>query len=267
MTYKQIIRGMNKFGAAAEDVCHSTLGVSPEDISENVVLSPGWPPERIFPEESIELIQSASPLYKFKIYKIKLGDSEFTYFKAGYSAAIVLDAVLLLGLTKCKQLLFLSSVGALDENMEIGDILVPEYSASGDGACRYLEDDFISAQFIKNRYPDPIFQQKLVSVVSDICESEAVPWHFAKVFCTDSIVAEYNHLDTISGMGYNSLDLESAAAFSAAKIAGIRAAALMNISDNASKEKSLMSDRSEDTNRRKHITRSAMASIIKKLYE
>lgn len=266
MTYQQIIRGMNKFGASTEDVCRSTLGIAPEDINNNVVLSPGWPPERTFPAESIEVVQPASPLFKCKIYNITLGSTKFTYFMSGYSAAVVLDAVLLLGLTNCRRLLFLSSVGALDAKMDIGDILIPEYTASGDGACRYLEDDFTSSDFIKDRYPDAELHQKLMDVTFQVCRAENVPWHPGKVFCTDSIVAEYNHLHRIQDMGYNSLDLESAAAFAAAKLSGIKAVGIMNISDNAVKDMSLMADRSADMGHRKRVARSAMASIIKKVF-
>lgn len=51
---------------------------------------------------------------------------------------MVLDAVLLLGMTECENILFLSSIGALSEKIGIGDIIIPEYSVCGDGASRYI---------------------------------------------------------------------------------------------------------------------------------
>lgn len=49
-----------------------------------------------------------------------------------------MDYILSLGVTKCKNLVFLGSSGSLDENIKISDIVVPKYSICGDGASRYL---------------------------------------------------------------------------------------------------------------------------------
>lgn len=51
---------------------------------------------------------------------------------------MVLGILSLLGISKCKRIIFISSVGALDTEIGIGDIVIPEYSVSGDGASRYI---------------------------------------------------------------------------------------------------------------------------------
>ncbi|QAT63192.1 hypothetical protein EQM13_17285 [Acidilutibacter cellobiosedens] len=55
-----------------------------------------------------------------------------------------MDALLTLGVTSCQQIIFIGSVGSLDDNIGIGDIVIPEYSVCGDGASRYISSDSLN---------------------------------------------------------------------------------------------------------------------------
>lgn len=67
-------------------------------------------------------------------------------------------------------------------------------------------------------------------------------------------------------MGYDSLDMESAAAFKAANLLQIPIAALLNVSDNSAAGKSLMTRRSEEEiSRRRFVSREVMANILSEL--
>lgn len=260
-----ILDCLRKFGTSNEEICLNTLGITPEKINGTVILSPGWPPERLFATCEIKELVQASPLFGYKIWDIRQSDISLTYIKTGFGAPVVMDCMLLLGLTgKCKQIFFVSSAGGLTDEMNIGDIVLPEYSACGDGASRYLTDDLQSDHFGEKQYPyDPLFR-KVVSATRDICQNHDVRWHLGRTFCVDTIVAQYAHLDQIQEEGYNSVDMESGAAFKAANMLGIPIVAILNVSDSAAQEKkSLMAKRTDEEKKyRKYVAGEIIPQII-----
>ena len=265
MDHQSILSGMEKFGATPEEICLNTLGVSADKIHKNILLSPGWFPERMFPTNEIDEIVQSSPLFQYRIWNIMHNNINMTYVKTGFGAAVVLDALLLLHLTgRCKRIMFLSSVGGLSEEFGIGDIVLPEYSACGDGASRYLSDDFLRDGFGEKQYPENQFFVRLTGVTKSVCKHNNVKWHFGKTFCTDTIVGQYNHLSKIVGMGYNCVDMESAAAFKAAGMLEIPMVALLNVSDNSVVgNKSLMSSRTDNEQEyRRFVARKVIPQII-----
>ncbi|MCI8485426.1 MAG: phosphorylase, partial [Lachnospiraceae bacterium] len=261
-----LLLNMTMFGATIEEICLHTLGVSADNINENVIVSPGWQPERLFHANVINQIVQSSPLFGYKIWNIE--HRNITYIKTGFGAPVVLDALLLLGLTKCRKILFVSSVGALSSEMNIGDIVIPEYSASGDGAGRYLSNHLFQDIFGEKQYPHNDLFQFLINETKRICEINSVKWHLGKTFCTDTIVAQYNHLESIIEMGYNSIDMESAAAFKAAKMMNIPIAALLNVSDNSTMNKSLMTDHNNQSEKeyRKFVRSEIFPQIIENVF-
>lgn len=267
MNKMYLLDSIHKFGTSVEDICRSTLGLSPSQVQETVLLSPGWVPERLFAAAGIEECVSTSPLFGYKIWNIRRDGRCATYIRCGFGAPVVMDAVLLLGLTgRCKRMLFVSSTGAISEGIGIGDLLVPEYSAAGDGAGRYLQEDFLRDTFGEKQYPERELFSRLVDATRAACARHSIPWHTGRTFCTDTIAAQYSHIDRISQLGYNSLDMESAAAFKAANLLHIPIAALLNVSDNSAAGKSLMTRRSEEEiSRRRLVSRTVMAEILTEL--
>lgn len=250
MDYNRLLASMKKFGATAEEICLNTLGIRADCICEKVVVSPGWQPERLFAVDEIELVVQSSPLFGFKIWNVNHKGVCITYIRTGFGAPMMMDALLLLGLTKCKRVIFISSVGALSTEINIGDIVIPEYSAGGDGASRYLANDLLSDSFGEKQYPDNNLFNLLVEKTKDICGKNNVNWHLGRTLCVDTIVAQYNHLENIIHMGYNSIDMESAVAFKVGKLMGIQVVALLHVSDNSVIDKSLMTDRSTQEERK-----------------
>lgn len=267
MNGNNLLKSIHRFGLTAEDICRNTLGVDIGQIRETVLLSPGWVPERLFSAAEIEECVSASPLFQYKIWDVRRGGRCATYVRCGFGAPVVMDAVLLFGLTgRCNRMLFVSSVGAVSEEMEIGDLLAPEYSAAGDGAGRYLEEDFLRDTFGERQYPERALFARLVDAARAACAKHSVRFHIGRTFCTDTIAAQFGHIDRIVQMGYDSLDMESAAAFKAANLLQIPIAALLNVSDNSAAGKSLMTRRSdEEISRRRFVSREVMANILTEL--
>ncbi|MBQ4050590.1 MAG: phosphorylase [Oscillospiraceae bacterium] len=269
LSRETLLEGMRKFGGSDSEICRNTLGISPEEICENIVISPGWTPDRLFPAESIRKVIEATPLFRFQLWTVDHEGCRFTWVKAGFGAPMVMDALILLGLTgRCKKVLFVSSVGGLDPGFGVGDLLIPEYSVSGDGACRYLTDDLADC-FGEHQLPDRELFLALHSAAGKICRQQDVSLHMGHPFCTDTIAAQYGHLDRIAAMGYDCLDMESAAAFKAAGILGIRIAALLNVSDNSSASgKSLMNTRSgKEQDYQRFVTRKVMPKIVTDVFQ
>ncbi len=262
MKFEDIILNISKFGASSEEIFNNTLGVNADMINENIIISPGWEPERLFLKNDIKEIVQKSPLFGFSIFNIQ--KLNLTYIKTGFGAPMVMDAILLLGLSKCRKILFVSSVGALSEKMNIGDILIPEYSASGDGAGRYLSEDLRDYIFAEKQYPDKALFEYIADHAQKICKSNSVNYHFGKTFCVDTIIAQFQHLKDIVNMGYNSIDMESAVAFKTASFVGIPIAALLQVSDNSVSNRSLMSERDQKEERsyRLFVRKNILSEII-----
>lgn len=264
MKYSDIVKNMCRFDATEAEICKNTLGTSPEEIEEDVILSPGWLPERLFAPKEITPLVQASPLFGFKLWRIERNGKSATYVRTGFGAPMVMDALLLLGLAKIKRVLFVSSVGALSEHIRVGDILLPETSSNGDGAGRYLSEDLCVDRFGEAQRPDGAMLQRLSDITERVCRETSVAWHYGNTLCVDSIVAQYGHLSEIIRRGYDSVDMESAVAFQAARVMGISAAAILHVSDNSVLDQSLMSARDGHSDRayRSFVRKEVLPKIV-----
>jgi purine-nucleoside phosphorylase len=247
MDYNDLISGMKRFGACDEDVCINSLGIASNMIHDDVVITPGWEPQRVPGLGKAELLISSAPLYGSKVWNVKNGDIEMTFIKTGCGAPAFMDTLLPLGMSKCKRIIFISSVGALDTKIGIGDIVIPEYSVCGDGASRYIASDKLGMDvFGEKVYPDTSLLKLLKIETENICNENNVKWHIGKAFCTDTIFAQFPHIDSIINMGCNLVDMETAAAFRAAKLMEKPLVSLFCVSDNTIANKSLISGRTQD---------------------
>lgn len=265
MDSKGFIEGIRKFGTTNEESCLNTLGIALEKINATVILSPGWFPERLFAADTITELVQRSPLFGYQIWNVEQNGFTLTYIRTGFGAPVVMDCLLLLGLSgRCRTVFFVSSVGGLSDKMEIGDIVLPEYSACGDGASRYLEDDFYNDHLGQKQFPNEALFCKVVRATQKVCEEHGVQWHLGKIFCVDTIVGQYPHLNRITCEGYNAVDMESAAAMKAANMLNIPIASILQVSDCAVKEnQSLMAKRTEtDRKYRRYVANEIIPRIL-----
>lgn len=229
MNYETLIHAIKKYGSDDRDLCLFGLGVAPERISQNVIIAPWWEPSMLPDLGEAEYI-SASEYAEIRIWNI----SDITFIKTGIGAPVLMDAILTLGVTPCKTAIFVGAVGSLDEQISIGDIVIPEYSLSGDGASRYIASDQLCSGdiFGEKSYPDADLFETLKKNTAQICAENNVRCHIGRTYSTDTIFAEYAHIDEIKRMDCNVIEMETAAAFRAARLAGFSLAALFSVSDN-----------------------------------
>lgn len=265
MEYKKLLDGWKRFGSTPEDVCKQTLGVSADKIHERVVIAPWWKPEVFDGLGNEYTFLSKSYNSAIKVWNIQTNNFNITYIQTGIGAPVLADAVLALGCTKCKKAIFIGSVGALDTNISIGDIVLPKLSICGDGMSRYLKGSPLKTNdpFGDVCYPDSEMFQVLKNYTQRICKENSIKWHIGTTFSIDTIVAQYAYIDEILGMGCNVIEMETASAFRAASIANIKLVALFSVSDNTLQSKSLISGRTEqEMNYRKEVRKNIFPKII-----
>jgi len=262
MDYKKLLQGMKRFGSTEADFCKHGLSVTPELIKENVIVAPWWEPDTLPGLGNAQML--SPPGYAIGVWNIKNKDIEMTYIKTGIGAPMILEGLLPLGVTNCKRIIFIGSVGSLDPDIGIGDIVIPEYSICGDGASRYVASDVMTFDvFGEKTYPDSHMFDNAIEETARICIENDVKWHIGKNFSIDTIAAQFAHIDAILGLGCNVIEMETAVAFRAAKLMGIPLIALFSVSDNTMTNKSLVSGRTpKEMEYRKFTRRELFPQII-----
>lgn len=265
--YERFLAGMERFGADAAGAAAETFGIDGARIRKNVVLAPWWEPT-VFDPEIFGRAEYISPVphAETMVWDITPPEGEkFTYIKTHIGAPVCTDVALALGLTACEKCIFVGSVGALDETMRIGDIAVPTVSVAGDGTSRYLLSGSLAENdpFGRESRPDADWNELLLKQAEWIAKAENVRFHRVKNFSIDSIFAQFARIDEILALGCNTVEMETAAAFRAAELAGYSMAALFSVSDNTLANKSLMGGREEEERLyRKRVRRSVFPKII-----
>lgn len=267
MQYVDLISSIYRFVDDNTDICARFLGVESKKIKRNVVISPGWRPERMPGLGNPELIASGALYGSLNVWNINNGDAEITYIQTGCGASILMDALLSLGVSDCENIIFVSSVGAVDANISVGDIVIPEYSITGDGASRYIASDNLDKDvFGEKMYPDASLLNQLKLETEKICKETNTTWHMGRTFCTDTIFAEFAHIDTIIRTGCNTLDMETAVAFRSAKLMNKSIVALLSVTDNTVARKSIISETAKnEEDYRLFVRREVFPKIISSL--
>ena len=253
MDYSRLINAMKKYGATEHDICKHSLGVLPEQINENVIIAPAWEPD-IF--SAFDKVEALTYRRFINVWNVVCDDKIISYIRTGIGSQMILEGILPLGLTKCKKIVFIGSAGALNTDIGIGDLVIPEFSICGDGASRYISSDDISRDvFGEKEYPNLQLFDLAIDKASDICTKHNVNFHIGRNFSIDTIAAQFSHIDTIIGMGCNVIEMETAVAFRMARLMNIPMIALFSISDNVSIEKSLVAGRTQKEMEYREYTR------------
>lgn len=78
-------------------------------------------------------------------------------------------------------------------------------------------------------YPEPEYVDRVIR----LAEESNVTIKKASVFCTDSIVMEYTHLEEIKSFGTDLIEMETSTFYEIAKLMELPAIALLVVSDNS----------------------------------
>ena len=233
MDYKELLNSHLKYGASKDDIIARN---NYKDILENVVLAPWWD-HTIFDNFGFKIEQVSDKI--FNLYKDNISFSFIELKQIG--APSILESVLPLGVTKCKNLVFIGSAGSLDENIKIGDLVIPEFSICGDGASRYLNKN-MEDEFLKKEYPSKDITNKLI----DILNKDKIRYFNVPNFSVDTIFAQYMHLDKIIEFGAKTIEMETASLYKCNELLNINMTSILCISDNTILNKSLFNGRTPE---------------------
>ncbi len=255
MNYSDLLDSHKRFNTTKNDIA-ARNGF--DRILENVVIAPMWN-HSIFSQSDFEVEQISDIVYNFTSSNLS-----FSYIEAGLiGAPAIMEYVLSLGVTNCKNLVFIGSCGSLDKDIKIGDLVIPEYSICGDGASRYLNPN-LEDEFLKHEYPTKAFTNKLISIL----KKEKIDYHYVPNFSIDTVIAQYYHIDKILELGAKTIEMETANLFKCNDLLKINVTALFCVSDNTVVNKSLFSGRTEEEREHRHKVRNEIIpNIIIKLFK
>lgn len=260
MNYDMFLKAHKKYGTTKEDIINKN---SYDLISENVVIAPWWKADMFENKEGVTITELTD-----KLYHVENGKMNFTFIKLRrMGAPMMLEECLSLGVSKCKNLIFIGSVGSLDKNIKIGDLVIPTYSICGDGACRYLNDN-LEDEFGKKQIPTPKITDRLIKITKEECKKANIEFHNVPNFSSDTMFAQFPYIDDIKSRGCQTIEMETAVLFKCAEITKINATALFCVSDNTVMDKSLFSGRSYEENAHRYDVRfNVMPRILFKMVE
>jgi purine-nucleoside phosphorylase len=243
---------LERFNISPADVIRMGLHCDPDSIHPDVILMPWWQPE-IFALWSERITAIAGNT----LFEMEFAGKRVSIVRSGIGAPQTGDTVLALGLTACERIFFAGSVGGLRPDIHIGDLMIPEYSVSGDGFCRYLQPGFPEQDhFLEHVLPDEALTQALARSAAPLARQAGVTVHTGPVFSIDTILAQFDKLDYIvEKLGCIGIEMETAAVFKAARLVGIRAAALFSVSDVPVRNESLLSGRSQEEQEHRRVIR------------
>jgi len=199
------------------------------------------------------------------LYEMVFQGKPLSFVRSGVGAPQAGDAVLALSCTPCKRILFAGSVGGLRPDMLVGDLMMPEFSYAGDGFCRYLQPGSPTKDcFLERNTPDERLSAALSRATNPLAHQAGVTVHTGPVFSIDTILAQFSILDEIANqLGCIGIEMETAAVFKAARLAGMRAAALFSVSDVPVKNQTLFAGRlQEEKDHRQEIRSKVLAKAL-----
>lgn len=254
-----------KYNISPEDITRLVLRCEPEDIQKKVILTPIWSKEDFLTDivDNIETISESD--FVPCVYTVSYQNRLMTLVRSGIGAPQAGDVVLALGCTPCRHLIFTGSFGGLTEDLAIGDLLTIAESIGGDGYSSYLKEGELSPHaFLKPARPDAGLNGLLEEHAASLAAENNVNLHKGKIFSSDTIVAQFYHLDGIREKhGCRGIEMETSAVFNCSRLVGIAATALLLVSDVIPTNKSLFSGRTEDERSRyKYVKKSVLSRII-----
>lgn len=212
-----------------DDILKLVYGIASSEHFDCAFVAPSWAIEKVFNLSDInfEVICSNKDI---TTHKIMHNGKKYLYVQLKIGAPNMIDFCLSCSDLNCDKFVFIGSVGALVPEIKLGDIIIPEYAISGDGASLYLYDKLDANNMFTRAYAN----QQLNHEIENICKMQNINIVKAVPISVDSVMCEYQHLDEFKNMGANVIEMESATFFNSMNLIGKSAAAVLIVSDNSS---------------------------------
>ncbi len=239
----------------------SLYGCEAAEISDVVILTPIDDIIKGLRERSERIVELEG---FFKGFHASIGGRQFTLFKSLIGSPGAGDCLYYLRFTPCRSVIYTGLIGALQDWIEVGDLIVSTSAYRGEGASRY---------FIDEAYPaaaDFQLLRRLSEILDEIHEGREIRIHYGAIYTTDSFASETDEfLERWRNRHLIGIDMETSAIYTIARLYGIKAVAMHLVSDNPIMGKTLFHTLPEGDKRRlergKELLIEAAARLIKHL--
>ena len=214
----------------------SEFGLSADKHYDLLVVAPGWKPARIMNGFNVEIVNSAKHSY-ISGYEVKGDGFLIAWIQTSPGACSLIDELSICAFLDFDKLIFIGAVGSLTKDIGLGELCTPSYSISGNLANGYLMEDINDYKPFGKVYPnDPEFVSDIMGLITEmgyVIKQEPV-------FCTDSILCEYAHMDFIKSFDVSLIEMETSSFYLMADLLEKPAIALLVVSDNSATGDSLV---------------------------
>lgn len=240
------------------DFIRVTFGCGVDDISEIVYLTMRQDllTELSFRMEDVyETGPSTGGFYKG--YHGTMNGHRVSVIDSRIGAPLASDCLYFLRFTNCKAVVYSGAIGALQENIRIGDIIVPTGAVRGEGASKY---------FIEENYP-AIANYGLTKILSDTLDQTYgkcdVKIHHGPIFTTDSFAAETSEfLEEWKSRNLLGIEMETSVMYVLGCLFGMKVASFHVVSDNPVTKLSFFDPVSEGDKERRLLCKNRISDVF-----
>ncbi|MBO4514229.1 MAG: hypothetical protein J5721_01005 [Lachnospiraceae bacterium] len=224
---KQMLDCFHKYNS--EHMAFQAFGLSEDVEYDALVIAPSFTPYKLRMDTYCKVTTLKEGAY-IGGYLVEKDGLKIAWIKIASSAGNLIDHLALCAELKFRQMIFIGAVGALKEEIELGDVCTPSYSISCSQADSFLLGDSIRANKLFTKvFPDEAYVDEVVG----IGKAKGYCIRKASVFCTPSIVMEYVHLDEIRSLDTDLIEMETSSFYLMTELFEIPGIALLVVSDNS----------------------------------
>ena len=224
-----------------DDMLLNMYGIASDEPMDLFVIAPSWTPEKILKNYEYEAEQRSKHAYTSS-YVVKYAGYQIGWIQCASSSANLIDSMLMLANVDTDKIVFMGAVGALKKEVPLGSLATPSESYAYVGGNAYLKQRLDTKAFGQTVIPH---NMDFVDKVVEKARQQEIEMTKRKVFCTDSIICEYAHLDEILATGAELIEMETSAFYEGVHLMEKRGIALLCVSDNSAAGISL-TNRSEE---------------------
>ncbi|MBQ8280298.1 MAG: phosphorylase [Roseburia sp.] len=241
---QEILQEAKKYNHST-DLLKDIYGIDSKTQYDAVVLAPSWTAKKIYKHQEMKetcLVKHSS----FASYEVEVNGKKLAWIQSGMGACNMLDTALCLAESVVDKVIFVGAVGAIQSDILIGELATPEVAIACEGATGYLQKQLVGNCACREVVPENMgFVEKVIGAAGE----QSIEVTKRKVFCTDSIMAEYIHLPEIKATGAELIEMETAAFYQCINAMGKKGMALLCVSDNSAADISLVLRDEESTER------------------
>ena len=159
-----------------DDILQLVYGIPSSEHFDCAFVAPSWSIEKVFDLSNLNTELLCENL-DITAHRILHNGKKYLYAKLKIGAPNMVDFCLSCNELNCDKFVFIGSAGSLVPEIHLGDIIIPEYSISGDGASMYLYDKLDANNMFKKAYSCPELNQEIKNICKkqNITTSDGIP--------------------------------------------------------------------------------------------